>query len=85
MEGCKKKSEQAAQALKITAYDLKDLGIIDQILPEPPGCAHSDPLATAEILKQAILENLEYLSQLPTDKLKELRYQKFRNIGVFIE
>ncbi|WP_330202405.1 acetyl-CoA carboxylase carboxyltransferase subunit alpha [Cyanobacterium sp. Dongsha4] len=80
-----KKSEQAAQALKITAYDLKDLGIIDQILPEPPGCAHSDPLATAEILKQAILENLEYLSQLPTDKLKELRYQKFRNIGVFIE
>jgi len=80
-----KKSEQAAQALKITAHDLKDLGIIDQILPEPPGCAHSDPLATAEILKQAILENLEYLSQLPTDKLKELRYQKFRNIGVFIE
>lgn len=80
-----KKSEQAAAALKITAHDLKELGIIDQILPEPPGCAHSDPLATAEILKQALLENLEYLSQLPTDKLKELRYQKFRNIGVFIE
>ncbi len=80
-----KKSQQAALALKITAYDLKELGIIDQILPEPPGCAHSDPLATAEILKQAILENLEYLSQLPTDKLKELRYQKFRNIGIFVE
>lgn len=80
-----KKSEQAASALKITAQDLKELGIIDQILPEPPGCAHSDPLATAEILKQAILENLEYLSQLPIDKLKELRYQKFRNIGVFID
>jgi len=80
-----KKSEQAALALKITAHDLKELGIVDQILPEPPGCAHSDPLATAEILKQAILENLDYLSQLPTDKRKELRYQKFRNIGVFIE
>ena len=80
-----KKSEQAAIALKITAKDLKQLGIVDQILPEPPNCAHSDPLATADILKKAILDNLEYLSTLAPEQRKELRYQKFRNMGVFLE
>jgi acetyl-CoA carboxylase carboxyl transferase subunit alpha len=80
-----KKSDQAAIALKITAKDLKELGIIDQILPEPPGCAHSDPLATAAILKKGILDNLEYLDSLTPIQRKELRYQKFRNLGVFLE
>ena len=80
-----KKSAQAAEALKITAKDLKQLGIIDQILPEPPGGAHSDPIATANILKKALLENLEELSNLTSEQRQELRYQKFRNIGVFIE
>lgn len=80
-----KKSAQAAEALKITAKDLKKLGIIDQILPEPPGGAHSDPIATANTLKKAILENLEELSNLTAQERQELRYQKFRNIGVFIE
>ena len=80
-----KKSAQAAEALKITAKDLEKLGIIDQILTEPPGGAHSDPIATANTLKQAILDNLEQLSALSPEERKELRYQKFRNIGVFIE
>ncbi len=80
-----KKSAQAAEALKITAKDLAQLGIIDRILPEPPGAAHSDPIATANILKKAILENLEELSSLTPQQRQELRYQKFRNIGVFIE
>lgn len=80
-----KKSDQAAIALKITAKDLKELGIIDQILPEPSGCAHSDPLATAAILKKGILDNLEYLDNLTPTQRKELRYQKFRNLGVFLE
>lgn len=80
-----KKSEQAAEALKITAKDLQKLGIIDRILPEPPGGAHSDPIATANILKKAILENIEHLSTFTPQQRKELRYQKFRNIGVFIE
>jgi acetyl-CoA carboxylase carboxyl transferase subunit alpha len=79
-----KKSEQAAIALKITAPDLKELGIIDQILPEPPNCAHSDPMATANILKQALLANLDELSQLSPEERQELRYQKFRKIGVFL-
>ena len=80
-----KKSEQAALALKITAKDLLELGIVDQILPEPPNCAHSDPLGAADILKKAILDNLEYLSSLSAEQRKNLRYDKFRKIGVFLE
>ncbi len=78
-----KKSEQAAAALKITAKDLKELDIIDQILPEPPNCAHSDPIAAAATLKKAILDNLEELSLLTPQQRQELRYQKFRQIGIF--
>src|SRR4028118_2176846 len=76
---------QAALALKITAWDLKDLGILDQILPEPVGGAHSDPLAAAATLKDALLQNLETLTQLTAQQRRELRYQKFRSIGVFTE
>lgn len=80
-----KKSDQAAMALKITAKDLQKLGIVDQILPEPPNCAHSDPLGAAETLKNAIWENLEYLSALTPEARKNLRYQKFRHMGVFLD
>jgi acetyl-CoA carboxylase carboxyl transferase subunit alpha len=76
---------QAAAALKITASDLKDLGILDQLLPEPVGGAHSDPLGAASILKDALLQNLEILNQLTSQQRRELRYQKFRSIGVFSE
>jgi acetyl-CoA carboxylase carboxyl transferase subunit alpha len=76
---------QAAAALKITASDLKELGILDQLLPEPVGGAHSDPLGAASILKDALLQNLEILTQLTSQQRRELRYQKFRSIGVFSE
>lgn len=79
------KAPQAAAALKITASDLKELGILDQILPEPVGGAHSDPLAAASILKDALLQNLETLSQLTSQQRRELRYQKFRQMGIFTE
>lgn len=79
------KSPQAAEALKITAWDLKNLGILDQILSEPIGGAHSDPLKTAATLKEALLENLAQLDSLTSQERRELRYQKFRNIGVFLE
>ncbi|NJO40219.1 MAG: acetyl-CoA carboxylase carboxyltransferase subunit alpha [Cyanobacteria bacterium CRU_2_1] len=79
------KAPQAAEALKITATDLKGLGILDQILPEPIGGAHSDPLETAATLKTAFLDNLDQLSRLTPQQRRELRYQKFRNIGVFAE
>ncbi len=79
------KAPQAAIALKITAWDLKSLGILDQLLPEPPAGAHSDPLKAATILKQALLENLEELSQMTSQQRREMRYQKFRQLGVFTE
>ncbi|HEY9858720.1 MAG TPA: acetyl-CoA carboxylase carboxyl transferase subunit alpha [Candidatus Obscuribacterales bacterium] len=79
------KAPQAAEALKITAWDLKGLGILDQLLPEPIGGAHSNPLEAAATLKTALLQHLEDLSQMTNQQRRELRYQKFRNIGVFLE
>jgi acetyl-CoA carboxylase carboxyl transferase subunit alpha len=79
------KAPQAATALRITAWDLKDLGILDQLVPEPLGSAHSDPLTAAATLKAALLQNLEDLSRLSPKERRELRYQKFRHIGVFTE
>ena len=61
------------------------MGIIDQILPEPLGGAHSDPLTAATNLKQALLENLDELNRLTPAERRQLRYDKFRNIGVFTE
>ena len=78
-----KKAEQAAMALKITAWDLKKLGLIDEILPEPPSGAHSEPLEAAATLKQAMWNHLEELSSMTPQELKELRYRKFRQMGVF--
>jgi acetyl-CoA carboxylase carboxyl transferase subunit alpha len=79
------RSAEAAEALKITSWDLKDLGILDQLLPEPVGGAHADPIQAAEILKQALVENLAELSQLTPEALQQMRYQKYRKIGVFAE
>jgi acetyl-CoA carboxylase carboxyl transferase subunit alpha len=77
------KASQAAIALKITACDLKKLGILDQILPEPLAGAHSAPLEAAEILKHSLLQNLEELNQLTNKQRRQMRYLKFRQIGVF--
>jgi acetyl-CoA carboxylase carboxyl transferase subunit alpha len=79
------KAPQAAAALKITALDLKNLGILDHLLTEPLGGAHAEPLKAAAILKQALLQNLEELTELTSQQRRELRYQKFRRIGVFTE
>ncbi len=79
------KAPQAAVALKIISHDLKNLGIIDQILPEPVGGAHSDPLKAATTLKQTLLDNLEELKSLTAQERRQLRYEKFRKIGVFTE
>ncbi len=79
------KAPQAATALKMTAWDLKNLGILDQLLPEPIGGAQSDPLKAAMTLKQALLQNLEELTTLTGQQRRQLRYQKFRNLGVFTQ
>lgn len=78
-----KKSERAAAALKITSSDLKELGIIDQIIPEPSSGAHAQPIEAASKLKQVIWENLEQLWQMTPKQRRDLRYDKFRNMGRF--
>lgn len=78
-----KKSDKAAAALKITSSDLKELGIIDQIIPEPSSGAHANPVEAAANLKKTIWSNLEELWQMSPERRKELRYNKFRNIGKF--
>ncbi len=79
------KAPQAAEALKMTAHDLKHLGILDQLLPEPVGGAHADPLKASAVLKENLLRHLAELDQMTNAQRREARYQKFRSIGVFIE
>jgi acetyl-CoA carboxylase carboxyl transferase subunit alpha len=78
-------TEKAAAALKITAKDLQELGLVDQIVPEPLGGAHNDPKATAETLKKHLISDLEALKQLPTAERLKQRYAKFRAHGRFTE
>jgi len=80
-----KHSEEAANALKITARDLKRLGIIDDIIPEPLGGAHRSPVATAHTLKATLIHYLKELSVLSPEELKAQRYEKFRRLGAFAE
>jgi len=76
---------EAAEALKLTAADLKELGVVDGVVPEPQGGAHHDHAAAAELLRQSITEALDDLSRVPAKKLLEQRYDKFRKVGVFTE
>jgi acetyl-CoA carboxylase carboxyl transferase subunit alpha len=78
-------AEKAAAALKITAKDLLELGLVDEIVPEPLGGAHNDPKTTAETLKEYLLKNLETLKQFSIAKRLKLRYAKFRAHGQFAE
>jgi acetyl-CoA carboxylase carboxyl transferase subunit alpha len=77
------KAPLAAEAMGITSERLKELGLIDGIVPEPLGGAHRDVDATARNIKHALLEGLDYLGQLPTDKLLEERYQRLMCYGDF--
>ncbi len=76
------KAPEAAEALRLTAGDLVEMGICDEIVPEPLGGAHQDPKAAGEMLKEAILRNLAELKALPVDELLDRRYRKLRTIGV---
>jgi acetyl-CoA carboxylase carboxyl transferase subunit alpha len=77
------KAEQAAAALRLTAEDLLELGLIDGIVPEPPGGAHEDALAAAESLRQHLNCRLAELSRMTPSELVEHRYTKFRRMGNF--
>lgn len=79
------KAPDAAEALKVTSHDVMELGIIDQIIPEPSGGAHNDPEKTAERMKIEILKSINELEKLSTEQLIEQRIKKYRIMGVFDE
>jgi acetyl-CoA carboxylase carboxyl transferase subunit alpha len=76
-------AQDAAAAMKITAQDLKKMAIIDEIVPEPVGGAHTDPSAAAEMLKPYLEKALKELQKIKGPLLPEERYKKFRKMGVF--
>ena len=75
------KAPDAAQAMRITAQDLEQLGVIDRIVPEPVGGAHRDPAAMAASLAAAIGQELDALADLPVDQLRHQREDRFLRIG----
>ncbi|MEA2698557.1 MAG: acetyl-CoA carboxylase carboxyl transferase subunit alpha [Myxococcales bacterium] len=79
------KKAEAAEAMKMTATDLRRLGIVDEIVPEAPGGAHRDHALTARNLGDALRRHVAELLMQPPAKLREDRYQKFRGIGSFVE
>ena len=78
-------SSKAAESLKLTSNDLKEIGIADEIIPEPLGGAHNNLVSASEILKKCILKNLKSLQKLSEKELIEQRYKKYRQIGKIYE
>jgi len=79
------RAEDAARALRLTATDLKKLGIIDEILPEPAGGAHMNPGEMADTISAAIRRNLKPLRKVKPDALVTRRFKKFRTMGIFTD
>ena len=77
------KAEEAAKALKLTSQDLHNLGVIDEIIPEPVGGAHRDWEITADKVGEAIERHLKELDGVSVEERYELRQQKYRKIGVY--
>jgi acetyl-CoA carboxylase carboxyl transferase subunit alpha len=75
--------ERAAEAMKITAQEVKELGCVDDIIPEPPIGAHVDHESAAALMDSCLLYHLEQLNQLSTEQRLEERRKKFRNIAQF--
>ena len=73
--------DKAAQAMRVTAGDLKSLNVIDEVIPEPTGGAHSDREVTAQSLKDALLRHLGELRELPVDALRKARWKKYMEMG----
>jgi acetyl-CoA carboxylase carboxyl transferase subunit alpha len=91
-EGCsailwknKGSAQDAAEVLKLTAKDLYEMKIIDEIIPEPVGGAHRDYETTANNVKKSILNNLSKLNKMNVSDMLEKRYSKYRNMGVYKE
>ena len=91
-EGCaailwkhRKYAPEAADALKLGARDLKELNLVDEVIPEPPGGAHRNHESIIADLKQAVLRHLRELGKVPIDQLLAQRYGKFRKIGEYAD
>jgi acetyl-CoA carboxylase carboxyl transferase subunit alpha len=78
-------ASKAAEALKITAKDLIELGLADEVVPEPLGGAHNDMPRTAATLKEHLLRNLDELQKIPVNERLKARYKKFRAHGHYLE
>jgi len=83
--GDNSKAETATKALKISAEELKELGLIDDIIDEPLEGAHRDPKKAAENLKNYFLKSIDELQNLSTNELIQKRYEKYLNYGKFAE
>ena len=77
------RKKEAAEAMRITAGDLKEFDIIDEIIPEPPGGAHADPASAAAAVGEAIERHLREVADLTPEERRERRYRKFRAMGRF--
>jgi acetyl-CoA carboxylase carboxyl transferase subunit alpha len=76
-------SHQAAMAMKVTAGEQLELGIVDVVIPEPGEGAHTDPAETARRIKEVVMERFDILGRMPLDELVEARFRKFRVMGPF--
>ena len=79
------KAEDAAEAMRITARQLNEFGLVDEVLEEPLGGAHRNPKEAAEIIRNALLKNLDELDQLSTDALLEERQRRLSSFGRYKE
>lgn len=77
--------ERAAEELRLTSKDLLDFNLIDEVVPEPMGGAHRDLRKMGDLLRDAIVRNLDELEKTPPDVLVANRYEKFRRYGRFLE
>jgi acetyl-CoA carboxylase carboxyl transferase subunit alpha len=77
--------EQAAEALKLTATDLLDQGIIDRIIPEPAGGAHHDPVQSSSTLKDILTDEIKKLKKISIEKLIEKRIDKYSKMGEWVD
>jgi len=89
-EGCaailwkdQSKAREAAESMRVTAADCKALGVVDEVIPEPAGGAHADPLTTIERVGRRLEDHLGRLARVPPEQLLEERYAKFRSMGAW--
>ncbi len=91
-EGCaailwkdQEKKEEAAEAMKITAPDLLELGVVDEVIEEPPGGAHADPEETCRRVGERVEAHLRELERMSADELVADRRRRFSTLGRFLE